>query len=67
MPRGGRRVGAGRPRIRPDQKMSETVSAHVSADELAQLRQLAGDEPLSAFLRRLIVRSLAARKSRSKP
>jgi hypothetical protein len=55
-------VGAGRKPKPVAKKQSETVSAHLTPAELAELRRVAGPEPLGAFLRALILRALARRR-----
>jgi len=61
--RGGRRVGAGRKPLPEAEKLRNPVSVTFTDDEREKLEAAAAakGEPLSAFIRRLVLRALARR------
>ena len=59
---GGMRPGAGRKRKPPEEKQRNRVMLNLTDNEYKQLADLAGDEPLSAFARRVVLRYLARRR-----
>lgn len=59
---GGMRPGAGRKRKPLEEKQRNRVMLNLTDCEYKQLTNLAGDEPLSAFARRIVVRYLARRR-----
>ena len=59
--RGGVRSGAGRKPLPASERLRNRVMFTLADDELEALEEARGDEPLSTFLRRLVVRYLARR------
>jgi len=49
----------GRPPLPPGQKQSERVFVNLTPSEREALERAAGEEPLAAYLRRLVLRHLA--------
>ncbi len=61
--RGGVRKGSGRKAFGdPSQVRSERVMFVLTKRELAELKSAAGDVPLSAFVRKIVLRALKRRK-----
>lgn len=60
--RGGMRPGAGRKPLPPEQRLRNRVMFAVTDEELRELEETSGEEPLSAFLRRIVRRYLARRR-----
>ena len=56
------RPGAGRKPLPPKERLRNRVMFTLTDDELHDLEESAGDEPLSAYLRRLVRRHLARRR-----
>lgn len=63
---GGARPGAGPKPLPPEKRRSERVMFTLTPAELERLEQAAGDRPLSAYVRELVLRSLPRRQRRSK-
>ena len=59
---GGPRPGSGRPPKPRAEKQSQAVQLNLTPGERAELERAAGAEPLGAFLRRLVLRSLSQRR-----
>jgi len=54
----------GRPPIPQEQRRGERVMVNLTASERDQLQEAAGEESLSDFVRRLVLRFLARRDGR---
>lgn len=73
MPRGGNRVGAGRPGVEDEKKYSERLSALVTPEIGAEVRALAAsqDRKVGDLVRKIIVAYVksvrAGRKQNQKP
>lgn len=57
-PKGGRRKGAGRKPKPESERLGKSVTIRLSNEEARQLEELAGEEKLASYLRRLIGRHL---------
>lgn len=64
-PKGGRRIGAGRPPKPPEEQRRGKITIALTDEELADLQALAGDQPLALYVRNLVVRHLE-RKHRAR-
>lgn len=60
--RGGWRPGAGAKPIPAHKRRSEQIAVRLTKRELRELEKAAGDEPVSAFVRKLILRELERRR-----
>jgi len=56
-----RRGPGGRPPLPPERKLGERVLVNLTTAEREALERAAGEEPLAAYLRRLVLRHLARR------
>jgi hypothetical protein len=61
---GGARPGSGRKPKPARERQRHPVTAKLTDDELRELREAAGDEPLGRILRRIVLRFLARRRKR---
>ena len=61
--KGGPRIGAGRKPLPPEQKQRHRVVAMLTDAEFEALDAATGEQPLGTYVRRLILRHLARRKS----
>lgn len=61
--KGGARKGSGRKALPPEEKRSQGVNVSFTVREYLHLEDLAGDVPVSTFLREIALRFLARRKS----
>ena len=60
---GGRRPGAGRKPLAREVRRGRRVLVRLTEDELAALERSAGNEGLSTFIRRVLLRYLARRRA----
>jgi hypothetical protein len=60
--RGGRRVGAGRKPIAPEERRRNRVVIHLTDAELDRLHRSVKSESVSEFVRRIVFRYLARRR-----
>lgn len=60
--RGGKRPGAGRKRVPREELQRNRFLVSLTDREHEALLRAAGDEPVAAFVRRVLVRALARRR-----
>ena len=60
--RGGARPGSGPKPLPPEERRSEQLMVRFTPAEVREIRQAAGKQPLSAWLRDLVLRALARRR-----